>query len=64
MFVNFIRDLFSEIWLAEVDITKVTVVLCYSSLTKVTPGQVLGTVIRIHFCVESEKREQYSLFYK
>ena len=53
VFVIFISDVFSYTGLAEVDMTKVTVALCYSGLTKVTPGHVLGTVIRIHFCVNS-----------
>ena len=51
MFVIFIKDMFSYAGLAEVD--TVTVALCYSGLTKATPGHVLGNVIRIHFCVES-----------
>ena len=42
------RDMFSYTGLAEVDVTKVTVARCYSGLTEVTPGHVLGTVIRIH----------------
>ena len=50
-----IRDVFSYTGLAEVDMTKVTVALCSSGLTKVTPGPVLGTVIRIHFNDKSEK---------
>ena len=45
--------------LAEFDMTKVTVALCYSGLTKVTPDHILGTVIRILFCVKSENT-QYS----
>ena len=49
VFFIFIRDMFSYTGLAEVDMTKVTVALCYSSLTKVTPGHVLGTVIWVHF---------------
>ena len=49
MLVIFVRDMFSNARLAKVDMTKVTVALCYSGLTKVTPGHVLGTVIRIHF---------------
>ena len=49
VFVIFIRDMFSYTGLAEVDMTKVTVALCYSGLTKVTPGHVLGTVIWVHF---------------
>ena len=43
------RDMFSDTELAEVDMTKVSVALCYSGLTKVTSGHVLGTVIGIHF---------------
>ena len=54
MFVIFIRDMFSDAGLAEVDMTKVTVALCYSGLTKVAPGHVLGTVIRIHFMLNLE----------
>ena len=42
-------DMFSYTGLAEVDMTKVTVALCYSGLTKVTPGHVLGNVIWVHF---------------
>ena len=42
MFFIIIKDMFSYAGLAEVDMTKVTVALCYSSLTKVTPGHVLG----------------------
>ena len=32
--------------LAEFDMTKVTVALCYSGLTKVTPDHVLGNSIK------------------
>ena len=49
------RDMFSYTGLAEVDMTKVTVALCYSGLTKVTPGHVLGTVIWVHFLVQTAK---------
>ena len=41
--------MFSYTGLAEVDMTKVTVALYFSDLTKVTPGYVLGTVIGIHY---------------
>ena len=56
--------MFSYTGLAEVDITKVTVALCYSYLTKVTPGHILGNVIRIHFRVEIWKYTMYICFIK
>ena len=48
--------MFSYTGLAEVDMTKVTVALCYSGPTKVTPGHVLGTVMWVHFRVPTEKK--------
>lgn len=50
MFFIVIRYMFFYTGLAEVGMTKDTVVLCYSGLTKVSPGHVLGIVIRVHFC--------------
>ena len=50
-------DVFSYAGLAEVDMTKVTLALCYSGLTKVTPGQVLGTVIWNHCRVPKAKKK-------
>ena len=57
VFFIILRDIFSYTGLAKVDMTKVTVALCYSGLTKVTPGDDLGNVIRIHFEVESGKNQ-------
>lgn len=48
VFMIIIRDVFTNAWLAEADITKVTVALYYVLLTKVTSDQVLGTVTGIH----------------
>ena len=59
------HQIFFDTGLAELDMTKVTVALCYSGLTKVTPADVLGNVlIRLHCCEETENTEQYRLFYK
>ena len=58
MFVIFICDMFSYTGLAEVDMTKVTVVLCNYSLTKVIPGHVLGTVSWIHCCSDKSENNQ------
>ena len=59
VFIIISSDMFSYTGLAEVDVTKVTVALCYSGLTMVTPGHVLGTVIGIHSSDESENKERY-----
>ena len=58
VFIIISSDMFSYTGLAEVDMTKVTVALCYSGLTKVTTGHVLGTVIGIHLSDESENIER------
>ena len=62
MFVIFFRDMFSYAGLAEVDITKVTVALCYSGLTEVTPGHVLGRTTGSHVLFKSEKTRQLRFF--
>ena len=50
--------MFSYAGLAEVDMTKVTVALCYSGLTKVTSGHVLGRTTGSHIRSKSEKTRQ------
>ena len=55
VFVIFIRDMFSYTGLAEVDITKVTIIMCNSGFTNVTPatswalylGSILATNLKI-----------------
>ena len=48
-----IRNMFSNTGLAKFNMTKVTVALYYSGLTKVTPDHILCTDTWIHFYVES-----------
>ena len=61
VFVIIIRDMFSYTGLAEVDMTKVTVALCYRGPTKITPGHVLGT--GVHVCIKSENRQCTCIFH-
>lgn len=60
MVVIFIKYMFSYTWLAEVEMTKVTVALYYIGLTKVTSGDILGTVFRIHSRIYSFTKYQNS----
>lgn len=47
-FIIIIRDVFPHTWLAEADMAKITVVMYYVFLTKVTSNNVLSTVAGIH----------------
>lgn len=62
MFMIVIRDVFTNAWLAEADMTKVTVVPYYVLLTEVTPDHVLGIVAGIHLMDQNGGYLAYYLY--